>query len=734
MTAGGEPAAELRAPTPQRATLRGWGGGPGAGGWLVRADRAESVAAALRLFRRHGSDSEPWRGVLARGMGRSYGDAAQLSGGLVLETGALKGFELDANSGVVTAGAGVTIGELLEQLVPVGWIVPVVPGTQHVSVGGAVAADIHGKNHGTAGTFGSHVEAIGLMSSAGHELSLGPHDALFQATLGGMGLTGVILWARIRLAPVSSPFLSVDSDRVGDLDEALAALSEPGGPHRVAWLDLLGRRPGRGVVTRAAHLPGDRAPVSAGMLGGATVAARATVPAGWPRGLLRPASVRAFNELRLRRTPARERERIEPIGPHMFPLDALDAWPRLYGRAGFLQYQLVVPFGSEHVLEQVIAELRRARVPCYLAVLKDLGESNGAPLSFPLAGWTLALDLPRAAPGIGPALDRCDELVAQAGGRVYLSKDARLRPDALRAMYPRLEEWRVVRDGADPDRVWRSDLADRTGLLGDSPGAGVGAWPSASGSDGGSGAERRVLLLGGTSEIGLAIVRRMASEGPVRPFLVGRDRDGLARAAASLEQSGIARVDHEVLDADDLDAHEQVIAAAFERAGGVDVAVLAVGVLGAQAGLDADRDDAARVMRVNFVGAGSLMLAALRRLREQGHGTLVVLSSVASERPRASNPVYGAAKAGVDALAQGLSDALAGSGVRVLVVRPGFVRTRMTQGLPSPPFATTPEAVADATVRALTGSAHTIWVPKVVRYVFAVLRHLPRPIYRRLPL
>jgi decaprenylphospho-beta-D-ribofuranose 2-oxidase len=150
----------------------------------------------------------------------------------------------------------------------------------------------------------------------------------------------------------------------------------------------------------------------------------------------------------------------------MFPLDALDAWPRLYGPDGFVQYQLVVPYGAEPVLEHVIAELRRASVPCYLAVLKDFGEANGAPLSFPIAGWTLALDLPRAASGLAAALDHCDELVAQAGGRVYLSKDARMRPDALRAMYPRLEEWRAVRDRADPDGVWRSDLGVRTRLLG----------------------------------------------------------------------------------------------------------------------------------------------------------------------------------------------------------------------------------------------------------------------------
>jgi decaprenylphospho-beta-D-ribofuranose 2-oxidase len=149
----------------------------------------------------------------------------------------------------------------------------------------------------------------------------------------------------------------------------------------------------------------------------------------------------------------------------MFPLDGLTAWPRLYGPRGLLQYQLVVPTGFEKVLDAVIQRLRLASIPCYLAVLKDFGPANGAPLSFPLQGWTLALDMPRAAPGLGPLLDSLDELVAEAGGRVYLSKDARLRPEAVRAMYPRLEEWRQVRELADPAGLWRSDLAVRTSLL-----------------------------------------------------------------------------------------------------------------------------------------------------------------------------------------------------------------------------------------------------------------------------
>jgi decaprenylphospho-beta-D-erythro-pentofuranosid-2-ulose 2-reductase len=236
------------------------------------------------------------------------------------------------------------------------------------------------------------------------------------------------------------------------------------------------------------------------------------------------------------------------------------------------------------------------------------------------------------------------------------------------------------------------------------------------------------LLVGGTSEIGLAIVRRLA---PQRVWLLGRDGGRLAWAAAELD-GGTVEVGS--LDADDIPSHRRAIERAFAEADGFDVVVIAIGVLAAQAGLDADRDEAIEVMRVNFLGAGSLVLECLRQLRQRGKGTLVVLSSVAVERPRASNAIYGAAKAGLDALAQGLSDATASSGVRVLVVRPGFVKTRMTAGLRPAPFATTPEAVATATVAALRGRAGTLWVPGRLRVIFAILRHLPRSIYRRLPL
>lgn len=710
------PRADAAAANPlARASVSGWGGGRAATVHVARPRSVEEAQAAVA--------QATHAGAITRGMGRSYGDAAQLEGGLVIDTTRLARFELDPESKTVTADAGVPLAALLEQLVPLGWMVPVVPGTQYVSVGGAIASDIHGKNHGSAGTFGSHVEALELLSSRGEllELRAEDRDPVFAATIGGMGLTGVITRATIRLRSVSTPLLSVDLDRVQTLDDAFAALAAPGGPYRVAWLDLLNGSGVRGLVTRAEHL--SAADVRRETAGAATVPARAKVPAAWPYGLLRPGTVRAFNELRFRFAPRTERGAIESIGRHMFPLDALDAWPRLYGRGGFVQYQLVVPYGAEATISAVIEHLHRVRVPCYLAVLKDFGPANGFPLSFPIAGWTLALDLPRAAPGLDAALDRLDQLVVEAGGRIYLTKDLHTRAETLAAMYPQLDEWREVRERADPEQLWRSDLAARTGLVAPhARRATVHVLPN------------RVLLLGGTSEIGLAIVRRLMARGSVQPYLVGRDRDRLAGALAELEHSGSAGGELDLLDAGDLDSHTQVIARAFGRSGGFDTVVLAVGRLGAQSGLDADRSEALEVMQTNFLGAGSLLVECLERLRDQGSGTLIVLSSVAAERARASNAIYGAAKAGLDALAQGLADAVEGSGVRVLVVRPGFVTTKMTAALEPAPMATSAEAVADATVRALDGDAHTVWVPGRLRIVFALLRHLPRRIFRRLPL
>jgi decaprenylphospho-beta-D-erythro-pentofuranosid-2-ulose 2-reductase len=245
-------------------------------------------------------------------------------------------------------------------------------------------------------------------------------------------------------------------------------------------------------------------------------------------------------------------------------------------------------------------------------------------------------------------------------------------------------------------------------------------------------AGRRIVVLGGTSEIALAIVRELHSRDPREVALVGRDPSALAGVAEDLTGAGCRRALTFELDARDLDRHEQVIGEAFDELGGADIVILAVGVLGERGGVPHDVSGALEVLQVNMVGAGSLLIHSARRLREQGTGTLVVLSSVAGERARAANVVYGASKAGLDALAQGLGDALHDQGVRILVVRPGFVHTRMTRGLQPAPLSTTPQALARVVVKGLDGRAQTVWAPSALRWLMLVIRMLPRSLFRRL--
>ena len=243
---------------------------------------------------------------------------------------------------------------------------------------------------------------------------------------------------------------------------------------------------------------------------------------------------------------------------------------------------------------------------------------------------------------------------------------------------------------------------------------------------------RRVLVLGGTSEIALATVRELQSRSPREVALVGRDAQALAGAAGALEAAGCPQISTVELDVLDAGRHVAAVGEAFERLGGADIVIVAVGILGERGGLPSETVAAAEVLQVNTVGAGSLLIEAARRLADGGGGQLVVLSSVAAERPRRGNAVYGASKAALDALAQALGDDLHERGVRVLVVRPGFVHTRMTQGLDPAPLSTTPQAVAKVIVDGLDGSAHTVWAPRALRWLMLVVRMLPRPILRRM--
>ncbi len=434
----------------------GWGGRAPARSIVRRPRNEDDVARELATG----------EGMIARGLGRSYGDAAQLSGGVVLTNRGLSHIGPIVD-GVVTVGAGTSIDELLSRTVPQGWFVPVTPGTRQVTIGGAVAADIHGKNHHLDGSFGNHVRAMRLVTPTG-ALRVSPIEepALFWATMGAMGLTGVVTSVDLNLTPIETNQLLVDTDRLDDLESVMAEMRDRDHQfrHSVAWVDCIGRGGtiGRSVLTRANHATLDALDHPRLDPPGP---ARLSIPFRAPFSVVNRWTAAAFNELWYRHAPRHEVNAPVSLGAFFHPLDGVRHWPRLYGRRGFIQYQFCVPDASADAVTHVIERLSRFRATCTLAVLKRFGPPNPAPLSFPLAGWTLALDLPVGSADLPRLLDELDEIVVSAKGRVYLAKDSRLRPEHLPLMYPRLEEFLRVKSGVDPRHQLTSDLARRLGLV-----------------------------------------------------------------------------------------------------------------------------------------------------------------------------------------------------------------------------------------------------------------------------
>jgi FAD/FMN-containing dehydrogenase len=417
--------------------------------------------------------------VLPRGLGRAYGDAAvpAREETLVLQTtSADRILDWDPVSGRLTAEAGLSLAEVLRLFLPRGWFPPVTPGTKFVTLGGCVACDVHGKNHHRDGSFGAFVERLALLTADGKEIACGPEQdrELFLATLGGMGLTGLITEVTLRLAPVETGYIAMETEAVPDLDRMVAALeaSRAHWPYTVGWIDCLARgaRLGRGVLMRGRHALRADVPT-----GDARPRRTIRVPIDAPEWLLRPLSVRAFNGLyywmkagRRERGDARGRAHASLVTYESFfyPLDMLLDWNRLYGRRGFLQYQCVVPRPAAlPAIRELLERIARAGAASFLAVIKDCGPESAAPLSFPMEGITLGLDVPYRGAVTEVLVHQLNAVVVAAGGRVYLGKDAMTRAEDFTRMMPRLAGWRAVRDRWDPARRFRSAQSVR--LLGD---------------------------------------------------------------------------------------------------------------------------------------------------------------------------------------------------------------------------------------------------------------------------
>lgn len=391
----------------------------------------------------------PTGNVLAHGYGRSYGDVCLIQDGTLLRTeGMDRAIRFDTEAGVFACEAGMSLHAILQIIVPRGWFLPVSPGTQFVSAGGAVANDIHGKNHHGAGTFGRHVTQLELLRSDGSRTVCSPmaHAELFRATIGGLGLTGLMTWVEFKLVRIESPWMDVESIKYGSLAEFLALTQESDGSHAytVAWVDASARGVG---VGRGQFLRGNHAAAQANRV--APREGRFAVPFFMPNGAVNPVTVRAFNTAYYHRQLVRRRRFVSHYRPFFYPLDGVRHWNRVYGRRGFLQYQCVIPFAAaERGVRELLTLLANEGLLSFLSVLKCFGTlASPGMLSFPRPGVTLALDIPLRSDQTLRVLERCDALVQSCGGRVYPAKDARMRPETFQAMYP---EWRDFARYIDP--------------------------------------------------------------------------------------------------------------------------------------------------------------------------------------------------------------------------------------------------------------------------------------------
>ena len=412
------------------------------------------------------------RGVIARGLGRSYGDNAQNAGGLVVDMTALSRIhKIDADSRMVTVDAGVNLDQLMRAALPFGLWVPVLPGTRQVTVGGAIGSDIHGKNHHSAGSFGNHVRSMQLLTADGDVKTLTPagkNSKLFWATVGGCGLTGIILEATIEMTPTETAYFIADGDVTATLDETIALHSdgsEDKYDYSSAWFDAIAPLPklGRAAVSRGSLAKLDQLPKKLQKnplkFDAPTLL---TLPDIFPNGLANKFNFSLLGEVWYKKS-GNYRGKVQNLTQFYHPLDLFGEWNRGYGPAGFLQYQFVVPPESVDEFKKIIVDIQSSGHYSFLNVFKLFGDGNKAPLSFPIPGWNICVDFP-IKPGLHEFVTELDKRVLEFGGRLYTGKDSRTTAETFHAMYPRIDEWIKIRRSVDPNGVFMSDMARRLEL------------------------------------------------------------------------------------------------------------------------------------------------------------------------------------------------------------------------------------------------------------------------------
>lgn len=452
--------------TPTR--LTGWGRTAPSVAEVLRTPDVDVIAKAV--IRASESDG---RGVIARGLGRSYGDNAQNGGGLVIDMSVLnKIHSLNAETKLADVDGGVNLDQLMKAALPLGLWVPVLPGTRQVTIGGAIGCDIHGKNHHSAGSFGNHVRSMELLLADGEIRRVTPDGdeaELFWATVGGNGLTGIILRATIEMTPTETAYFIADGDVTATLDETIALHSdgsENNYTYSSAWFDAISGPPklGRAAVSRGSLATLDQLPEKLARNPLKFDAPQLfTFPDIFPNGLANKYTFGPIGELWYRKSGT-YRNKIQNLTQFYHPLDMFGEWNRGYGQAGFLQYQFVVPTEAVDEFKRIIRDIQASGHYSFLNVFKLFGPGNQAPLSFPIPGWNICVDFPIKA-GLNEFVSELDRRVLQFGGRLYTAKDSRVSAENFHAMYPRIDEWIAVRRKVDPAGVFVSDMARRLELL-----------------------------------------------------------------------------------------------------------------------------------------------------------------------------------------------------------------------------------------------------------------------------
>lgn len=433
-------------------------------GW-GRIYKIKGVVMPIDKFNEVTSTTKSNSGI-AVGLGRSYGDSSLNSDGVSWSCLSKKEIFIDASKQVAMCEAGVTIGELeraacKEKLFP-----PVVPGTEFVTIGGAIASNIHGKSHHSQGAFGDHVLEISLLDSKGkiHVISPETDFELFWATIGGMGLTGVILSAKISLIPIENEFLFVEERRSKSLDDLLKLLIEFDSKYMytVAWIDLSGDYVGRGLVSGGRHATTSDLPKRTKVKSLKETPKRIiSLPDIFPSFTINRFTVRAFNSYWYHKKLKFGTMHYQKF---MHPLDSIGNWNRIYGRKGFFQYQFQIPLGKENFIREVLSALKNINEASFLGVVKQFGPSDSHYLSFPSQGWTIAIDIPLGNTQLLQTLEDLDKKLCAIGGKVYLTKDVRLSFEHFVKMYPKYLVWRIIKERIDPENYWQSDQGKRLNL------------------------------------------------------------------------------------------------------------------------------------------------------------------------------------------------------------------------------------------------------------------------------